>query len=76
MSVVIDEVEKELSNEYRTRRNGPHNLTIFSKGGESSCVVLTEDLNSFKCTIIRGQPTIGNIFYSASFIIDWVKLKL
>jgi hypothetical protein len=77
MSVVIDEVEKELSKEYRTRRDSPQRLTIFTKSGESKCEVLTQDLNAFECKIIRGnRTTIGNTYYSASFIIDWVKKKL
>jgi hypothetical protein len=76
MSVVIDEVEKELSKEYKTRRDSPQCLTVFSKDLSARCEVLTKDLNSFECTIIRNRPTIGKTYYSSSYIINWMKRSL
>lgn len=77
MSVVIDEVEKEISKEYRTRRDSPQCLTIFSKSGQSTCEIFTKNLNSFDCMIYRGgSSTIGTTNYSSSHIINWVKKAL
>lgn len=42
MSVVIDGVEKELSKEYRARRDSPQCLTVFSKDSQSTCEVFTK----------------------------------
>lgn len=76
MSIVIDEVEKELSKDYKTRRDSPQCLTIL-KSDNSICEIFTRNLYAFECVIYRGgKSTIGATLYSSGRIIDWVKKAL
>lgn len=78
MSVVIDEVEKELSREYRTVRYNPNSLTVFSRITDATATIHTDDSRSFWCSINRAGAMhgIGNTFHNSRFIVDWVRKNL